>query len=122
MERPRSLKCSTPYCRNKRVHHRTICEKCKSRLYKERNPLAYHFNVLRVNAKRRGKQFDLTLEDFKAFCISSGYMEGKGRTAQDLSIDRIRPWEGYNINNIQVLTLSENSKKKFTDLEEDCPF
>ena len=48
-------------------------------------------------------------------------MEGKGRGAGRLSIDRIRPWEGYNINNIQVLTVSENSKKKYAE-QDDCPF
>lgn len=115
-------KCSTPYCRNEAAPQRTKCWKCKSRKVKDDRPEYYHFKALRDNARRRGKQFDLTLAQFTQFCKETGYMDSKGKTAQSFSIDRIRSWEGYNINNIQILTLSENTKKQRQEEVEDYPF
>lgn len=112
-------KCKTKYCRNDAAKHRTICEKCKSRLLKERHPITYHFNALRNNAKRRGKEFNLTIEEFKEFCKKTGYMELKGKNGSDLSIDRRENRKGYVMNNIQAITLSENTVKRNTV---DCPF
>jgi hypothetical protein len=73
------------------------------------------YNTLRYNAKRRGKAFDLTFEQFKEFCRKTNYINKKGKTASSYSIDRIRPAEGYTVDNIQVLTLAANSLKKYTD-------
>ena len=106
------MKCTTPYCRNERIKHKTICPKCKSRLYKKRHPEAYFFNLLRCNAKRRGKEFNLTLDEFKEFCKETGYMERKGKNGSSLSIDRIIPSKGYSIDNIRVMSLSGNTIRK----------
>ena len=106
------MKCSTKYCRNESAPGRVICWKCKSHQLKINNPVTYFLNALRVNAKRRNKQFDLTLEQFKKFCTETGYLNKKGRHGDNLSIDRIRGNEGYSINNIQVLTVSENVRKE----------
>ena len=113
-------KCQTHYCKNNSVKGRNYCHKCRMRKYKEKHPLAYLFNTLKGNAKRRKKEFSLTLEQFKKFCEDFGYMEGKGKNAFSMSIDRIRSEEGYNINNIQILSLSDNTKKQ-RELEK-CPF
>jgi len=75
--------------------------------------------LLKSNAKRRGKFFDLTLEQFKTFCIDTGYMAGKGKKATSLSIDRIDVEKGYTIDNLQILTLTANTVKRH---EEDYPF
>ena len=106
------MKCSTPNCTNKAAPFRTICHKCRSKKYKEKHPFEYWFNALRNNARRRGKEFTLTIEEFKEFCKQTGYDEKKGKTTTSLSIDRIRPGEGYSAKNIQAITLSENSYKK----------
>ena len=66
---------------------------------------------MRVRAKRRRIKFLLTLAEFTRFCNETDYIARKGRFKDDLSIDRIREWLPYHIDNIQVLTVGENSAK-----------
>lgn len=103
-------KCITKYCRKpKAAGH--FCHSCIKKKYAAKHPLRYCFSILKNNAKRRGKQFDISMEEFKKFCEDNGYMEGKGKTAGSLSIERIRAYEGYTASNIQILTLEENGRK-----------
>lgn len=44
-------------------------------------------------------------------------MEGKGRFADCLSIDRINPLKGYEHGNVRVIRVSENSSKASADKE-----
>lgn len=81
------------------------------RKYKAEHPLEYTFNVLRTNAKRRGKSFELTKEEFAQFCEQTGYLSSKGTTKAKMHIDRIDATKGYSINNIQILSCSANSSK-----------
>lgn len=104
-------KCGTPYCRNEKAPGRKICHKCRARRQAISNPVGYAYNNLKQNAKRRGKYFDLTLEEFTEFCRSTDYIDKKGKSRKSYSIDRIDNSKGYTISNIQILTLSENSKK-----------
>lgn len=69
------------------------------------------YNNLKCNAKRRGKEFDLSFEDFEKLAIECDYLKGKGRKTSSYSIDRIDNTKGYTIDNIQVTTLGENSRK-----------
>jgi hypothetical protein len=39
-------------------------------------------------------------------------MEKKGKNADSLSIDRINVNKGYSVDNIQILSLSNNTKKR----------
>jgi hypothetical protein len=66
---------------------------------------------MRANAKRRGKVFDLTYEQFEQFVTKTGYIRKKGRLSTCLHIDRIEEHGNYTISNIQVLTNSENVRK-----------
>lgn len=104
-------KCTTKYCNNKALKHRTICGKCKSRKYRENNPIQAAYQNLRTNAKRRNKEFDLTFEQFKEFAIKTNYILGKGKSQTSYHIDRIDETKGYTIDNIQILTNTENVKK-----------
>lgn len=70
------------------------------------------FADLRSNAKRRGKQFDLTFEQFKQFCYETDYITGRGRSKESFTIDRIDNDKGYTLDNIRILTKSQNSSKK----------
>jgi len=108
-------KCSTPYCRNTAVPGRTICHKCRSRKYKKQHPDVYFFNALRNNARRRNKLFTLTLDQFRDFCNRTGYLDKKGKNGYDMSIDRKISSKGYTADNIQVLSLSDNTKKEHSD-------
>lgn len=69
-------------------------------------------NGLRCNAKRRGHDFTITLNQFEAFCRRTGYMKYKGRFAECMSLDRIKNHLGYHIWNMTVLSVSANSIKR----------
>jgi hypothetical protein len=116
----KNRKCATKYCRNYARADLKICNKCHMRQYKKRHPINYYYNVLRNNAKRRGKEFELTLDDFKKFCKETNYIELKGKEKNSATIDRINHKKGYTIDNIRILSLSDNSKKG--NYEKNCPF
>lgn len=118
--------CVTKRCRNDKEKQRKLCWKCTKRRYKKRHPLRNCFNVLKNNAKRRGKEFNLTIEQFRKFAIETSYINKRGRTARKFHIDRIDNSMGYSINNIQSITSSMNAKKRHYEYlppeEIDCPF
>jgi hypothetical protein len=117
--------CCAYGCKNDRAERDRFCAKHRHRFRKENDPLKYAYRILQSNAKRRGKEFNLTFQEFQTFCLVSGYLEGKGKCALSYSIDRIDPAVGYEIDNLQVLTLSENTKKMHADNRRDpnyCPF
>lgn len=114
-------KCSTPYCRNERAKDRTICDKCRMREYKKRHPIEYTYNAFRTNAKRRGKEFKVTLEEFKQFCRETNYLELKGKYKYDYSIHREINEKGYLLENMGIKTVSENVKIQREE-EKRCPF
>lgn len=108
-------KCCVKFCR-KRVnptHRKNKCAKHHTRQWKEKNPLRYSYNKLKYRAKERGHSFSLTFEEYKEFAVKSGYGNGKGKIASSLSINRIREHEGYHKDNIEVRTLSENSRMRY---------
>ena len=108
--------CVAHGCTNKHTPKNRFCSKHNHRYQKIKNPIAYTFMVLKGNAKRRGKPFELTLKQFEKFCNDTGYIETKGRFKNASSIDRIDPTKGYSVDNIRILSFSENSARK------DCPF
>lgn len=103
--------CKTKYCKREARKGRTICSTCDKRIWRKNNPLKACFQTLRQNARRRGKEFELTIEQFEKFCFETFYIAGKGRKKQHFSIDRIDNNKGYTVDNIGVLTKTENSKK-----------
>ena len=116
------MKCKTKYCRNekKKGHY---CHKCAHKRQREKSPLnmmKHTFNNLRGNARRRGHDFELTFGEFQLFCERTGYMDGKGKKSTSLSVDRINPKEGYYLDNLQVLSLSDNSRKRWVDYFAQC--
>ncbi len=90
---------------------RTICNTCRTANYTKKNPARRIFLDLRSSAKKREIQFNLTFEQFKKFILKTDYLEGRGREADSLTIDRIHEELGYFIGNMQVITKSENSTK-----------
>lgn len=109
--------CCAYKCRNKKPMKDKFCPKHRKRFDRINRPLEYTFNLLKSNAKRRKKPFDLTIDEFKKFCAETNYLERKGKLKSSLTIDRIRSDRGYSYNNIQVLTLSENSRKQNSDIQ-----
>lgn len=103
--------CQVKLCRNKKPKVGKKCSKCKMRAWREKNPIKAKFTHLRQSALRRKIEFTLTIEEFEAFCLETGYHNGAGRCSGDLHIDRRKSWLGYSIDNIHVLECSENSFK-----------
>lgn len=108
-----SQNCSTKYCRNKAAAAGK-CNTCRSREWRKNNPIKYAYQNLKHNAKRRGKEFSITFDQFKEFCVKVDYLGKKGITAEGYHIDRIREEDGYHIDNIQLLQNSDNVKKYMT--------
>ena len=108
--------CSTPRCRNivPASCRSKICSRCKNRLWAKQNPMRYSYGNLRRRAKERGHEFTLTFEQYCDFSKKTGYFEKKGKTAQSLSINRIDPNRGYHADNIEAVTLSYNSRLRFS--------
>ena len=111
--------CVACRCTRKSTAKDRFCTKHSKRYQKENNPVNYTYNLLRSNAHRRGHSFSLSLDEFRGFCESNNYLDLKGRSAKSYSIDRIDSKKGYEIGNIRLLTVSENSKKKDKD---EAPF
>lgn len=103
-------KCATKRCRNN-TEGRELCNTCRSRKARLSDPVKYAYQNLKDNAKRRGVLFTITLEDFRQWCKKVTYIGFSGRNPDSFTIDRKHDDIGYHLDNIQVLTLSENVKK-----------
>lgn len=104
--------CIEQYCRKSRAKGKRRCFSCCKKRYNDANPMRQSYHNLKGNAKRRGKHFDLTFEQFKEFAIKVNLLGKRGKTKDSYTVDRIRNNEGYVIGNLQRLSLSENSRKK----------
>jgi hypothetical protein len=103
--------CAAKFCRNEAAG--VLCNTCRSRKSRLSDPVRYAWWNLRNRAKQRSIAFTITLEQFRAFCVKTQFIAGKGRSADSYTIDRIYNNVGYHIDNIQVLTKSQNVKKYY---------
>lgn len=116
MARPKKKRCDTPYCRNTVQGKRAHCGKCRSKLYRERNPERYAYQTLKSHAKANDVHFGLTFEEFIEFAQKHNYIKGRGRSVDGLHVDRVivGRYPGYVKDNIQVLPNHENVVKMWT--------
>lgn len=98
-------KCATKFCRNRRAHKHQRCSKCMMREWRKKHPVAYRLMVLRQRAKRKNLPFDLDRAWLSEFLERTGYDPTLHH------IDRICVLGGYTKNNIQVLSISDNTAK-----------
>ena len=107
--------CPVRFCRNPRSpkhHHKGgVCSRCSMREWRANNPVKAAYSHLRQNAKYRRKEFALTFEQFADWCKQTRYIELRGREDACAQIDRVDYRRGYSLDNIQLLTCSENSSK-----------
>ena len=108
------MRCTTTGCFNEAGKYMKICYSCRTRKVRKENPKKAAYYALQSNAKRRGKYFDLTFEEFNQFAVMTDYYIKKGIAQDSFHIDRIDETKGYTIDNIQVLTNSKNIKKYLT--------
>jgi len=97
-----------------------LCHKHYARTRRKNNPIESRYNQFKNNAKRRGKDFTVTFEEFKNFCTKNNYLT-PGRRGQNATIDRRCNVHGYHIWNMQILSLTQNCQKG-TGPSADCPF
>lgn len=113
-----SKRCASKFCRGRTTHtgHSPFCSKCRTRNFKAKFPLKYAFGKLRARARERGHDFQLTFEQYQKFAVDTGYDQLKGKHAASLSINRKDNSKGYHIDNIEVVTLSHNSRLRFAKM------
>lgn len=115
--------CKVSGCRNKcRVIKRNgkknftkYCHRCAKRAYKENNLIGYVYSTLKNNARRRGKEFKITIDEFRNWCAGNDYINKRGRFGTSAQIDRKNAGKGYTLDNIQVITNSQNLAKHHSD-------
>lgn len=89
------------------------CSACRRREWAEKNPEKYLYGNLKGNARRRGKVFTITLEQFKEFLKEENYLERvRGRGKHCISVDRVDNSKGYEPGNLKAVTVSDNSIKR----------
>lgn len=117
--------CCAYACRNEPIARKGgLCHKHYARRLKERDPVLDRYNNFKGNARQRGKEFSITIEEFRDFCQRTGYIIDKGKRGQNATVDRIVNARGYHIDNIQLLTNRQNASKGAKTPEEyaECPF
>lgn len=106
--------CCEPGCTKKALKLRKRCGHHHNQRYRDKSPIRYIYMNLKHNAKKRGKQFNLSLEELTAFLLGHPeYMANKGRVNGSLQIDRIYNWLPYQVGNLQILTKQENLYKYY---------
>lgn len=104
--------CCAYACNNKPVKKLGgLCYKHYWRKTRLRDPVYVRYNAFKKNALKRGKDFTITLEEFREFCQNTGYIIKPGKRGQNATVDRIDNNKGYHINNIQLLTNRQNVGK-----------
>ncbi len=103
--------CISYRCTKKHLKKGRICWACQKKAHIKKDPVKYAYQVLKGNAKRRGKDFTLTLDYFRLLTEKTDYMRKKGITCKSLHIDRVDETKGYSNENIQVISLRQNVQK-----------
>lgn len=101
---------SRPASRGGPYMHR-LCSMHAKQLSRLRDPAKALFYEMRSNAKRRGKEWSLTLEQFRSIVAQQDYLDNRGCTKHCLHLDRKKNHLGYHFDNIQIITCSENVAK-----------
>lgn len=123
--------CCAMRCKNKPVARKKgLCHKHYKIRRRISDPVYDRFANFRDNAKKRpwnggiGIPFTITLDWFREFCQRTGYIIKKGMRGKNCTVDRIRNWQGYHADNIQLLNDRQNigkyhkHDKHFTELED----
>jgi len=88
--------------------HKGFCSTCRSKKTRAADPIKYIYLNLKNRAKQRPKEFTITLEEFRKWCIDNNFVPGQG-----WSVDRKKNEHGYHIWNIQKMLLIHNIHKYY---------
>lgn len=104
--------CNTKWCKRKRRKKSKDCNTCHGRKVHSNNPLRTAWRNLKKSAKRRKIVFNLCFEDFFDKVKDTEYLSFHGKTYGCFTIDRIEDLQGYTKDNIQILTVEDNTIKR----------
>lgn len=117
--------CCAYHCHNKPNDKKLgLCHKHYAIYRRIKDPVYDRYVNFKGNALRRGKPFEISLQEFRDWCDEKGYIVEKGMRGKNCTIDRIKNNIGYRIDNIQLLTNKANIEKyhKIDKLTDECPF
>jgi len=108
--------CKSTPCKKKKG----LCHKHYAIYRRQKDPVYDRFVNFKGNALRRGKEFSITLAEFRQWCEEKGYIITKGQRGFRATVDRINNKRGYHIDNIQLLTMKANiAKYNFEDKNDE---
>lgn len=106
------IHCCAYGCKNDPIKKKCgLCHKHYSIHSRIKDPVLNRYVNFRGNALRREKEFTITLQEFRDFCQKTGYIIEKGKRGRNCSIDRINNNQGYHIENVQIMSAINNTKK-----------
>lgn len=108
---PKKGRCQNVECSKKCKG--ALCGTCRCRKSRLADPIRYAFNNKKNRAEQRGIFWDLTIEEFRAFCYKTEYHLKKGRGIGSFDIDRKVEGKkpGYTLSNIRIMDKVKNIKK-----------
>ena len=104
-------KCHAYRCQNDALPGRALCAKHRHRRRRVFDPLGYFYDRMKGNAQRRGKEWRLTRKEWEAFVLKHGIFTADGKRVPGMTLDRKDNSKGYELGNLQALTLQQNSRK-----------
>lgn len=106
--------CCAYACNNKPVKKLGgLCYKHYQRKRRVLDPVGVRYNQWKQKAKQRGKEFNVTLAQFRDFCKNTGYILKPGKRGKNATIDRPENFRGYSMDNMQLLTGRQNVGKYY---------
>jgi len=98
-------KCRTKFCRRPHGAKSPLCHRCALRRWRTANPMKAKLAILRDRAARKKVPFNLTVGWLTEFLTVNAY------DPKEHHIDREKPWLGYVMGNLQILSSGENIAK-----------
>ena len=109
-KKPKGL-CRVFRCKNRAGPGGQVCRKHTQQLWRLRNPTRAAFRALRDHARARKVSFTLEFIDFEQLVQKTRYVTDDGKRVGGLHVDRIDTKRGYEKGNVQLLEVSEHSRK-----------
>ncbi len=108
---PKKGRCQNIECRNKCKG--VLCSTCRCRKSRAADVIRYAFNNKKNRAEQKGIFWDLTIDEFRAFCYKTEYHLKKGKGIGSFDIDRKIEGKmpGYTLSNIRIMEKVKNIKK-----------
>lgn len=113
------INCGNRKCKTASNGRQKHTHACVKKRFREANPMKQVYYDLRTNAKRRGKEFAITFEEFSEFAIEVNLLAGRGRERMSWTVDRKDDTKGYVKGNLQKLTNVDNLRKRYKKIYYD---